>query len=65
MVRQVAPDTWTHYIPAFTRRDTAGQQQTVCGVYIPASQQVGVEQTPTCPGCRVWVEQVERPHSAA
>ena len=51
----------THYVPFFTRKDAQGRQEAVCGTYVPLTQTVRVEQTPTCPGCRVWVEQVERP----
>ena len=51
----------THYVPAFTRRDEQGRQQTACREFVPAAEVAPLGHTPTCWGCALWLHEVEYP----
>ena len=46
-------DPHTHYIAAFSARNAAGEQRSICGRFI-ASAQHSTE--PSCWGCKAWLE---------
>lgn len=49
-------ETRTHYVPAFTRKNAQGQQETACRLFVPASQVVPSGVRPTCWGCAAWLD---------
>lgn len=51
----------THYIPAFTRVDAHGRQQTACREYVGPAEVALLGHTPTCWGCALWLHEVEHP----
>jgi hypothetical protein len=49
----------THYLPAFTTRDDQQRQRAICGQFVTLADVAIEETTPTCVGCRVYVENVD------
>lgn len=54
-------DTDTHYIASFTQTNERGEQRAVCGEFVRQGivAPLGIE--PTCWGCSMWFEGLERP----
>ncbi len=51
-------DQRTHYIPAMTRRDDQGRQQTICGAFTTPDQHRVDPVELTCWGCKMWMQNV-------
>jgi len=55
----------SHILPFFTRRERDGREEAVCGTYVTAADLAPANTTPTCWGCALWLEEVERPTQRA
>jgi len=51
----------THYVPAFTRKNEQGQQETACRMFVSAANVAPLGVTPSCWGCALWLHEVEHP----
>ncbi len=52
-------DQRTHYIPAMTRRDDQGRQQTICGAFTTPDQHRVDPAELTCWGCQMWMQNID------
>lgn len=53
-------DNKTHVVPAFTRTNERGEQETACRIFIAAAQIVPSGVEPSCWGCNAWLEGLDR-----
>lgn len=53
-------DTHSHYVAAFTVAGPDGTQQAVCGSFVRPGLQARPDVAPTCWGCAMYVDNLDR-----
>lgn len=55
----------THYVPAFTRKNEQGQQETACRMFVSPANVAPLGVTPSCWGCALWLHEVAKRRGAS